>query len=429
MSKWLEVPFSDAVLINPTIRLKQGQIYPFVDMASVDASSRCVFASELREFSGGGSRFLCGDTLMARITPCLENGKIARFCSPDISTIAHGSTEFIVIRGKEGVSDNDFAYYLTKWEYVRSYAISQMTGTSGRQRVPVSALDQLIVPLPPLGEQQAIASILSALDDKIDLIRRMNETLEAMARTIFKDWFVDFGPTRAKMEGREAYLAPEIWALFPDRLDGEGRPEGWKHRPLSEFFSIIGGGTPKTSVHSYWGGEIPWFSVVDTPAKGGVFVLGTEKSITQLGLDESSARMVPAGVTIISARGTVGNLAIAGRDMTFNQSCYALHGSGEVGDFFVYLAAQHLVAQLQSMAHGSVFSTITRKTFEAVSIPKPGGEALRGFETVVMPLFSKIKANAEESRTLTQARDLLLPKLMSGEVQVNELEKHVGGQG
>jgi type I restriction enzyme S subunit len=115
--------------------------------------------------------------------------------------------------------------------------------------------------------------------------------------------------------------------------------------------------------------------------------------------------------------------------MTFNQSCYALHGSGEVGDFFVYLAAQHLVAQLQSMAHGSVFSTITRKTFEAVSIPKPGGEALRGFETVVMPLFSKIKANAEESRTLTQARDLLLPKLMSGEVQVNELEKHVGGQG
>ena len=279
------------------------------------------------------------------------------------------------------------------------------------------------VPIPPLQEQESIAGILGALDDKIDLNRRMNETLEAMARAIFKDWFVDFGPTRAKMEGREPYLAPELWALFPDRLDDEGKPEGGKMRPLSEFITIIGGGTPKTSIDAYWGGDIPWFSVVDTPAKGDVFVLDTEKTITRLGLENSSVRMIPTGTTIISARGTVGNLAVAARDMTFNQSCYALRGAGAAGDFFVYLAAQHLVSQLQSMAHGSVFSTITRQTFDAVTLPMPRDKVLREFEAVTESLFEKIKANVGESRTLAQTRDLLLPKLMSGEIRVKEAEK------
>jgi type I restriction enzyme S subunit len=185
------------------------------------------------------------------------------------------------------------------------------------ERLNMPVIRGLPIPLFDCNTQSAIASILGALDDKIDLNRRMNETLEAMARAIFKDWFVDFGPTRAKMEGRAPYLAPDIWALFPDRLDEEGKPEGWENKALSEFFEIIGGGTPKTSVDEYWGGEIPWFSVVDTPKDGSVFVHNTEKSITKIGLEESSAQIISAGTTIISARGTVGNLAIAARQMTF----------------------------------------------------------------------------------------------------------------
>ena len=234
---WREVLFSEAVLVNPPTRLDRGAIYPFVDMAAVNADSRTTVSVEERTFKGSGSRFQSGDTLMARITPCLENGKIARYQAVGDKLEAHGSTEFIVIRGRADVTDTNFAYYLTKWEEVRNYAIGQMTGTSGRQRVPVDSLDHLTVPLPPLPEQRAIAHVLGTLDDKIELNRRMNETLEAMARALFKSWFVDFEPVRAKMEGRwrpgESLpgLPAEHYDLFPDRLADSALgdvPEGWE---------------------------------------------------------------------------------------------------------------------------------------------------------------------------------------------------------
>ena len=184
---------------------------------------------------------------MARITPSLENGKTARYQATGDKEAANGSTEFIVIRGRPGVTDDEYAYYLTSWSGVRDYAISQMTGTSGRQRVPVGSLDHLIVPLPPLPEQRAIAHVLGTLDDKIELNRRMNETLEEMARALFKSWFVDFEPVRAKMDGRwrrgESLpgLPAEHYDLFPDRLVpselGE-IPEGWAVRPLGEVADL-----------------------------------------------------------------------------------------------------------------------------------------------------------------------------------------------
>ncbi len=195
---WCELPFSEAVQLNPTVSINRGTAYPFVDMSAVNVGSRFAYASEQRLFKGGGSRFRNGDTLMARITPCLENGKIARYQAVNSVSVGHGSTEFIVIRGRPKITDNDFAYYLTKWEEVRNYAIGQMTGTSGRQRVPTDALDHLMVSLPPLSDQRTIAHILGTLDDKIELNRRMNETLEAMARELFKSWFVDFDPVHAK---------------------------------------------------------------------------------------------------------------------------------------------------------------------------------------------------------------------------------------
>ena len=430
--EWRELPFSEAVLVNPPVRLERGSRYPFVDMGALSPGSRCAYATEEREFSGGGSRFQHGDTLMARITPCLENGKIARFCAHEGSGVGHGSTEFIVIRGRPDITDTDFAYYLTKWEEVRGYAIGQMTGTSGRQRVPTDSLDYLVVPVPPLPEQRAIAHILGTLDDKIELNRRMSETLEAMAQALFKAWFVDFEPVRAKMEGRWQRgqslpgLPAHLYDLFPDRLvDSElGEiPEGWEVQPLSELLTIIGGGTPKTSVKEYWDGDIPWFSVVDTPPASDVFVVSTEKTITSQGLAGSSARLIPKGTTIISARGTVGNLAIAGREMAFNQSCYGLRGTGYAGDYFVYLTAKKMVDQLKSMAHGSVFSTITRQTFEAIQRPVPQATVLTAFEGLVAAWFEAILANVEESRTLAHLRDTLLPRLISGELRVRDAER------
>ena len=291
-----------------------------------------------------------------------------------------------------------------------------------------------IAPIPisvPLrAEQDEIANLLSALDDKIVLNGQISETLAAMAQAIFRDWFIDFGPVRRKLAGEtdpvaimggltpDLARATELAALFPRTLTDDGLPEGWFDLALSAHLDIIGGGTPKTSVETYWGGTIPWFSVVDTPIGSNTFVFATEKTVTEAGLAGSSARMVPAGTTIISARGTVGNLAVAAQDMTFNQSCYALRSARGDYPYFVYLTAAHAVERLRAMAHGSVFSTITRQTFDSLTFPQAPLPLMGAFEATVEPLFSRLRASVAESRTLAETRDYLLPRLMSGAVRV-----------
>ncbi|MBF0482509.1 MAG: restriction endonuclease subunit S [Desulfovibrionaceae bacterium] len=368
----------------------------------------------------------------SKALPIRHDIVLSRRCNPGATAYVRGNFQFalgqnlVLLRSKGTEVLPEFLRWLVRspgwWEQIQKFLNVGAVFDSLR----CADIPNFQFTIPPVDEQRVITSILSSLDDKIDLNRRMNETLEAMARAIFKDWFVDFGPTRAKMEGRAPYLAKEIWDLFPDALDDERKPVGWVLKPLAECFEIIGGGTPKTSVAEYWGEGIPWFSVVDTPPPGCVFVVETEKSITACGLKESSARLVPAGTTIISARGTVGNLAMTACDMAFNQSCYALRGDGGLGDSFVFLAAQHMVDRLKSMAHGSVFSTITRQTFEAITLPVPGNDFFSCFENVAAPLFLKIKSNVIETRTLAQTRDLLLPKLMSGEIRFKDAEKAVG---
>lgn len=301
---------------------------------------------------------------------------------------------------------------------------------SGSTRPYIGITDQRNLPiiLPPIVEQLEVVRLIKPIDDKIELNRRMNETLESIVQAIFRDWFIDFGPIRRKLGGATSPVeimggattdparAAELARLFPDALNTEGLPEEWPSESLSTQFEIIGGGTPKTSVTEYWDGPIPWFSVVDTPLGSDTFVFDTEKSISEAGLSNSSARLVPMGTTIISARGTVGNLAIAAQDMTFNQSCYALRSARGEHPHFAYLTAARAVAQLRNMAHGSVFSTITRQTFDALTFPSPPPELLSAIEVTLAPFFSRLKASVHESRTLAETRDFLLPRLMSGEV-------------
>ena len=442
-NNWNYIPFTEAVTVNPSVSLNRGEIYPFVEMKAVEPSQRGASESEFREFKGGGTRFLPYDTLMARITPCLENGKIARYIpSSNIDRPAFGSTEFIVIRGREGVTDNDYAYYLTQWNEFRYFAISQMTGSSGRQRVPVDALAKFVIPIPEdLGEQRAIAHILGSLDDKIELNRRMNQTLEAMARAIFKSWFVDFDPVRrnselrrVNSEKRKKSVPPnspftisnsQFDSLFPDSFQDSELgpiPKGWKVVPLSEIINIIGGGTPKTNIEEYWNGDIPWFSVVDAPNETDVFVIDTEKHITQHGVENSSTRILCKGTTIISARGTVGKCALVGRPMAMNQSCYGLQGKEGIGDYFVYFTIRRQVADLQRSGHGSVFNTITRDTFKTIKVARTPVSLTKSYDDAIKPIMERILANCIENVTLASLRETLLPRLISGELRVPEID-------
>ncbi len=359
------------------------------------------------------------DLLFARRSLVAEG---AGKCSIVLEVNEATTFESSIIRARPNpeIANSLFLYYFFSSIYgkqalgsiLRQVAVAGITG---------SDLGKLVVPVPPLQEQRAIAHILGILDDKIELNRQMNETLEAMARALFKDWFVDFGPVRAKMAGQQPPgLAADIAALFPDTLDDEGKPVGWDYQPLSEFIELIGGGTPATSNPAYWAGDIPWFSVVDAPKPSDVFVIKTQKHITQLGLNNSSTRLLTEGTIIISARGTVGKLAIVAQPMAMNQSCYAIQSANGWNQFFVYFLIKNAVQELQSNTHGSVFDTITRNTFSSINAIYPPQKLGSVFNALVTPWLNKIKYNLLESETIAAVHDLLLPKLLSGELRVKD---------
>jgi type I restriction enzyme S subunit len=386
-------------------------------MGAVSPGSRSVHASEQREFTGGGSRFANGDTLMARITPCLENGKIARFAGQP-GEVAHGSTEFIVIRGRERVSETDYAYYLTKWEGVSGYAISQMTGTSGRQRVPSEALDHLNVPLPPLPEQRAIAHILGTLDDKIELNRRMSETLEGMARALFKSWFVDFDPVRAKAEGRDPGLPQSLADLFPARLvDSElGEiPEGWEVKRLPEVIDV----NPIRPLQK--GTEAPYLDMANMPTRGhspdSIVSRPFGSGMRFMNGDTLMARITPclengktAFVDFLQdgqvGWGSTEYIVLRPRLPLPLEFGYCLARS----DGFRHFA-------IQSMTGSSGRQRVPAESLNHFLLPRPTEPVARTFGSLVALMFVRASAAAAESRTLAALRDALLPKLISGELR------------
>ena len=425
--EWQNMPFSEAVSINPKVRLKKGKTYPFVDMAAVNSDARCAYMSEEREFKGGGSRFQSGDTLLARITPCLENGKIARYCATD-GAVAHGSTEFIVIRGRDNVSTTAYAYYLTTWEGVRGYAISQMTGTSGRQRVPTASLDHLEVPLPPFSAQLAIGDILGTLDDKIELNRQMNHTLEAMARAIFKVWFVDFEPVKAKAAGATSFrgMPQAVFDQLPDRLTDTELgpvPEGWDYIPIGELVDVIGGGTPSTKDPEFWeGGEHAFCTPKDLSRLSAPVLLDTERHITQSGIDKISSRQLPVGTVILSSRAPIGYLALAETPVSVNQGIIAMV-TGDIPNTYILLWTEANMEVIESRAGGSTFAEISKRNFRPIPSLRPNDTTLCGFGDLTEPLFERIASNERESHTLAVIRDTLLPKLISGELRVEPSER------
>ncbi|ELY4394056.1 restriction endonuclease subunit S [Cronobacter sakazakii] len=247
--------------------------------------------------------------------------------------------------------------------------------------------------LPSLPEQKAIASVLSSLDDKIDLLHRQNKTLESMAETLFRQWF-----------------------------DVDSNDE-WQEKNVLDIFTLVGGGTPKTSVAEYWTDEIPWISGGDISAAHQGYLYSTEKSISLAGLQNSSAKLLPKNSTVISARGTVGKYALLARDMAFSQSNYGIISKIGSYPFFIYLLVGFIVDDLLTAAYGSVFDTITTRTFESVNLKFPSLNSIEKFNEEISPIFSKKETNTQQIKSLETLRDTLLPKLMSGEVRVQYAEE------
>lgn len=318
------------------------------------------------------------------------------------------------LRLKDGVLV-DFLPYLMLGNKTSLLSLVDLAG-HGTGRLNSEELKALDIQLPPLPEQRAIAHVLGTLDDKIDLNRRMNETLEAMARAIFKDWFVDFGPVRAKMEGCDTGLPDRIAALFPDRMVeselGEV-PEGWAVKPLKDCFNFTMGQSPPGSSYNEEEEGLPFFQ---GRTDFGFRYPENRKYCT------APTRIAERDDTLVSVRAPVGDINMAWEKCCIGRGVAAFrHYSGSRS--FTYYSAWAMQHELKEYEHtGTVFGAINKKQFEEISVVNPTPEVVSLFENEINLLDERIRENISERRTLAQTRDILLSKLVSGEVRLHESE-------
>ena len=324
--------------------------------------------------------------------------------------------------------DTTFFYYLLRYLRPNFVEIARNKQTTGLGHVTKRDLASMEAAVPSPTEQREIAHILGVLDDKIELNRRMNETLEAMAWTLFKSWFVDFEPVRANQEGRDAGLPKDIADLFPDRLvysSSREIPEGWTTSEIGEEVDTVGGATPSTKEPAYWvEGTHYWATPKDLAALHSPVLLETDRKITDAGVKRISSRILPIGTVLLSSRAPIGYLAIAEIPTAVNQGFIAMICNKRLPKMYVLFWCRANLEYIVAIAGGSTFAEISRKTFRAIPVVVPSAAVLAAYEDVVRPLYDQIVAHTKELALLAQARDLLLPKLMSRAVPVPTSNRH-----
>jgi type I restriction enzyme S subunit len=285
--------------------------------------------------------------------------------------------------------------------------------------------------IPSLTEQRAISHILGTVDDKIDLNRRMSETLEAMSRTLFKSWFVDFDPVRARAEGRDPGLPGHISELFPRGLTGSrlGQiPMGWTVETIGDLAEVVGGSTPSTSQAHFWNdGRHSWATPKDLASLGSSVLLATERRVTDAGLAQISSGLLPPGTVLLTSRAPIGYLAITEIPVAINQGFIAMKSKTGIPNVFLLLWARSAHEDILNRANGSTFLEISKSNFRPIPVIRPSNEVFRAFDSIVNPVHQALANRVSESRTLTMLRDALLPKLISGELRVRDAERVVAG--
>lgn len=420
---------SDLIDFNPKRPLEKGALAPFIEMADLPEGERDVSGIGNRVFNGGGSKFKNGDTLFARITPCLENGKTAKVSGLPDNAIGHGSTEFIVMAAKDPSVDEDFVYYVARHPEFRAYAKGRMEGTSGRQRVSWQAISDYEIPNFSSLERSGIGSVLSSMDNLISNNRRVNQALEAMARTLFKAWFVDFEPVRAKMEGRwkrgESLpgLPAHLYDLFPDRLVeselGE-IPDGWEMRSLDSIANYLNGlALQKFPPES----ETEFLPVIKIAQLRAGNTNGADKASTQI----KPEYVVVDGDVLFSWSGSLEVEVWNGGRGALNQHLFKVT-SNEVPKWFYFFATRQHLSDFRAIAAGkaTTMGHIQRKHLTDARIAVAPPESMTKFDAVIASQFDQLVSNAQQSRSLAQLRDTLLPKLVSGELRVPDAERIVG---
>lgn len=375
MKQWMEMRASDFIEFNPQMSIKKGTIATKISMDKLQPFTKKIAETEKAAFSGG-SKFRNGDTIMARITPCLENGKTAFVDILEEDETAFGSTEFIVMRAMESISDPQFIYYLSTSPSFRNIAIKSMVGSSGRQRVQQRVLENFILKIPSLKEQKKISSILCILDQKIAFNNAINNNLQQQAEALYKDYFVNLSATNGAI------------------------PLSWKKYTLTEFLPVITG--KKNANISSEKGKYPFFSCSQDIAWTDEYSF------------EGSAILVAGN----------GDFNVKWYDGKFEayQRTYVLIPHNSRFTAWLYYAIKYNLNIITSAARGSVIKFITKGNLEDFSFYAPDNLS----ECDIIDTFTKINEtidmHTQENYKLSILRDTLLPKLMSGEIDVSAVQ-------
>lgn len=361
-----------------------------------------LFARSSVKRSGAGQCALVPDG----VEKTVFSGFIIRFRLNNLSTI---NTSFL-------------SYLLQSPEYREMFS-RIATGTT-ISNLSQEALKKIPVCLPIKRIQDEVAAILGGLDDRISLLRETNATLESIAQALFKSWFVDFDPVRAKMEGRAPEGMDEATAaLFPDSFEESELglvSSGWRVGTIEDICqTITNGGTPSRSNKTYWeGGEVPWFKTGDF--SDGFLLMPTER-ITQAALESSAAKLLPENAVLMAiyAAPTVGRLGVLTEPAAFNQACTGMVAHKNIGPWFLYWTLYFGRDWFNSRANGAAQQNISKAIVGGYKIVIPSDDVLAAFNEVVAPVQNKIRANSEQAKNLADLRDALLPRLISGKLRLS----------
>ena len=405
MSEWKKKQLQEIAILKPTETLKKGDIAPNIPMANIKEFQRDVVKIDYGEFRGG-TKFRNGDTLLAKITPCLENGKTAFVNCLQEDEIGFGSTEFIVLRAKENI-DERFLYYLSISPEFRKQAISLMEGTSGRKRVNENALKISDFLIPDFEEQKKIANILSAIDDKISLNNQINQELEAMAKTLYDYWFVQFdfpdqNGNPYKSSGGKMVYNPELKREIPERWGVE------KLGDISQYVSEKVGSS-ELNKENY---------------------VGTDNMIADMGGIELTTSIPKSGT---STKFSVGDILISNIRPYFKKIWLSDRTGGCSADVLCIRTNRIIYKEF-------VYATLARDDFFNYDVAGSKGSKMpRGdkkhimeypivfefeiadqFSKIVRPIYEAVHKNYNQNQELTQLRDWLLPMLMNGQARVED---------
>lgn len=394
MSEWMEIQIEE-ILESANTGLDAIKRAPIVEYDSGIKCLRIQDVSQEKDFVNWGFcevesrnfekfRLRKGDIIIARTGATV---RVNRFIKEDLKSVYNNGLIRLKVEKKKCLPE--FLYYNLRTSYYKAYIESISGGTSTQPNMQINALVDFDILLPPLIEQTAIAEVLSSLDDKIDLLHRQNKTLEQLAETLFRQWFV------------------------------EEAEENWEIGAIDDVVSMKGGTTPSTNESKFWDGNVHWTSPRDLSNTTSIFLFDTSRKITEEGLKQISSGLLPIGTLLLSSRAPIGYLALTEIPVAINQGYIAIICNKIVSNYYMYLWCKANMETIENAGNGSVFQEISKSAFKTLEFQIPPKEILSLFDEQVIPIFQKIKSNTIQIRTLTQMRDTLLPKLMSGEVRLN----------